>query len=240
MITVGGIVLSTSTAAALSDATPAPLGTAAPGIALEASRRDHVHEAPAAADITDVGTAGIASVQAETKADGRSAIDAETVGAASAVSTTLARLVGAVLGVKLVLHDDVLFLIAAASLSSGDLGALTYSAGTLTRDTVGDLRDLDPGFALGQRFLFTFADLHLAGGVYTLTGYGSVSTGAQWTRADDFDASADFRNGGAVIVLDAGVLKLYRAAVSGSFVLGTDTVKFDLVDPAWIVTEGTP
>ena len=34
-------------AVALSDATPAALGTASPGVSTEASRADHVHEAPA-------------------------------------------------------------------------------------------------------------------------------------------------------------------------------------------------
>lgn len=43
---------------ALFDATnPAALGTAAPGTAMAAARRDHVHAAPALGDLSDVGTA---------------------------------------------------------------------------------------------------------------------------------------------------------------------------------------
>ncbi len=74
MITIGGIVLSTSTAAALSDATPAALGVAAPGIALEASRADHVHAKPAAADISDASAAGRSLLTAANAAAQRSAL----------------------------------------------------------------------------------------------------------------------------------------------------------------------
>ena len=44
-------------AVALSDATPAALGTASPGLSAEASRADHVHEAPASSGV-QIGTAG--------------------------------------------------------------------------------------------------------------------------------------------------------------------------------------
>lgn len=44
---VNGVDLDAGTSVALSDATPAALGTASPGVSTEASRADHVHEAPA-------------------------------------------------------------------------------------------------------------------------------------------------------------------------------------------------
>ncbi len=44
---VNGVDLSAGTSVTLSDATPAALGTAAAGVSTEASRADHVHEAPA-------------------------------------------------------------------------------------------------------------------------------------------------------------------------------------------------
>ena len=44
---VNGVDLDAGTSVTLSDATPAALGTAAAGVSTEASRADHVHEAPA-------------------------------------------------------------------------------------------------------------------------------------------------------------------------------------------------
>lgn len=44
---VNGVDLDGGTSVTLSDATPAALGTASPGVSTEASRADHVHEAPA-------------------------------------------------------------------------------------------------------------------------------------------------------------------------------------------------
>lgn len=51
---VNGVDLDAGTSVALSDATPAALGTASPGVSTEASRADHVHEAPAGPTRTDV------------------------------------------------------------------------------------------------------------------------------------------------------------------------------------------
>jgi len=45
----------------LSNANPADLGTAAPGVATEASRADHVHDLPSAADVGAAATAHVHS-----------------------------------------------------------------------------------------------------------------------------------------------------------------------------------
>lgn len=50
--------------ASLSDATPAALGTAAAGVSTDASRADHVHKKPAAADISDSTATGRALLTA--------------------------------------------------------------------------------------------------------------------------------------------------------------------------------
>ena len=62
--------------ASLSDATPAALGTAAAGVSTSASRADHVHAAPAAADITDASATGISLVTAADALTARTAIGA--------------------------------------------------------------------------------------------------------------------------------------------------------------------
>jgi len=60
--------------ASLSDATPAALGTAAAGVSTDASRADHVHKKPAAADISDATAAGRALLTAADAAAQRTAI----------------------------------------------------------------------------------------------------------------------------------------------------------------------
>ncbi len=58
---VNGVSLDGGTSVALSDATPAALGTASPGVSTEASRADHVHEAPAGGGV-DTGAPGAVSL----------------------------------------------------------------------------------------------------------------------------------------------------------------------------------
>lgn len=79
MITIGGIVLSTSTAAALSDAAPAALGVADPGVALEASRADHVHTKPTIGGTTAAGGTGA------TGASGTGSVTGSTATATTAI-----------------------------------------------------------------------------------------------------------------------------------------------------------
>ncbi len=107
---------------ALSDATPAALGTAAAGVSTSASRADHVHAAPAAAGITDVSATGLSLVTAASAAAARTAIGAETAGAAAAVTTTS---IGAVPTSRTV----------AGAALSGDVSAATILAALLAART---------------------------------------------------------------------------------------------------------
>ncbi len=86
----GALVVPGGGGATLSDATPAALGTAAAGVSTSASRADHVHAAPAAADITDASATGISLVTAASAAAARTAI-----GLAPSTLAAQARLVAA-------------------------------------------------------------------------------------------------------------------------------------------------
>ncbi len=88
--TGGALVVPGGGGASLSDATPAALGTAAAGVSTSASRADHVHAAPAAADITDASATGISLVTAASAAAARTAI-----GLAPSTLAAQARLVAA-------------------------------------------------------------------------------------------------------------------------------------------------
>ena len=76
---VNGVSLDAGTSVALSDATPAALGTAAAGVSTEASRADHVHEAPAGPTRTDVDLSSATGWTYDTLGSGSAAV-VDTVG----------------------------------------------------------------------------------------------------------------------------------------------------------------
>lgn len=171
-------------------------------------------------------------------------IGGRTVAAGRALLT---QLVGAALGVALDLREACMVDLGCTSLSDTPLsealaGAFVYSGGTLTAPVDGDLRDLTGiPFELGTRFLWRLlTDDRPRTGVYVLTGFGGVSSRAVWTRAADFDASADFIEGAAVLAAgEGGAWTLYRSTAAQDFVLDTDPVVFEVLNPAWIVAAGS-
>ncbi len=76
---VNGVSLDGGTSVTLSDATPAALGTASPGVSTEVSRADHVHEAPASSSDITTTTYDFSTATGVTLVDG-------TVGGTAAVS----------------------------------------------------------------------------------------------------------------------------------------------------------
>lgn len=70
----------------LSSDTPQPLGTATAGVSESAARADHVHDALAAADITDAGAAGIDLMQAASADAAREALRPTTIDAISSTA----------------------------------------------------------------------------------------------------------------------------------------------------------
>lgn len=111
--------------ASLSDATPAPLGVAAPGTNSGASHADHVHAAPLSTDITDSSAVGQAVLTAANAPNARTALG---VYSAAEVDAAIAS-VGS-----------------GTSHTAGTLAALPAAPGA------GDTYAVTTGFARGDRY----------------------------------------------------------------------------------------
>lgn len=113
----------------------------------------------------------------------------------------------------------------------GALGTLTYAgspAFTLTSDQNINISGLIP---FGASILFYFSSVGTSSsGVYTVTDVGANGGGGHppvFTRRSDFDASADFADGAAVLTTGAGggSVALYAFSTGGGFVLDSDPIR---------------
>lgn len=127
--------------ASLSDATPAALGTAAAGVSTSASRADHVHAAPAAADITDASATGVSLVTAASATAALTTLGGASVERfAPALATGQGWTIdGTVAGMTW-------------SYEAGDIARLTYAAGPFTHDLNGPQIERAITFDPGARY----------------------------------------------------------------------------------------
>jgi hypothetical protein len=113
------------------------------------------------------------------------------------------------------------------------LAAATRSGNDFTANANGVLAPIDgvTPFA-GMRFIDKNNATGANRGMMTVVDVGTASTPARWTRADDFDVSAEYVSGTSVNVV-AGTLnggKRFVVTVGGSFVLNTDTITFTVLE----------
>ena len=192
----GALVVPGGGGTSLSDATPAALGTAAAGVSTSASRADHVHAAPAAADITDASATGISLVTAASAAAARTALGV-TAPASLLPLCPYATCDGPLTAVGRLRFDPALFAVPGCTLA-------------VALEAVGDVSDA------GLTGTATLHDLTDAADVATLswTGGGDTDPTAKSAAvtppaaAHDYELQLDLAGGAGYLTLGGAVLRL--------------------------------